>query len=511
MRKTLYTIASLALAFVMLTSCHNELEADIAELQSRVSEIEELVSSLNSSCKALSELVNAIDNNDHIKDIQDNGDGTYKITFVSGNSIDLRSGADGEKPVIGVKYDEDAGNYYWTIQQGEKGTVQWLYDSTGKRVRANSITPRFKVENNTWYYTFSDAAYQSETGWSVLASPTVGEDGSAIFKSVVPSKDGMYLTIELVDGTVFQIVTQKLYDTYTAKCDTINANIAAYKEIIQSVDSNIFVVSVTKIDDDSGTGYDILLESGKTLTIRDGKDCDEFVYLAAKLDLADWEEYWAYSLTKDGDRNFIYYEDQKLPIAADNDIPIFGFTDSAGVMNFTVSYGLGSPEMLRDSLGNAVRAYPVKFFDSVTAAGDTIKLKLTSFNGEEGKTVNLCRAFDWTPVLYLKDTKTGADAGKVAADEQRQLLAYVDSIPARVASFSYDLTAVALDSAYVVSVENPGTKITGRAAGAKQGYTHKVTFKTSADAAAGSKVRVAVFLTWDDSHTIMKVSEFEVK
>ena len=499
------------MAVMTLSSCHTELEQEISDLKSRVSDLEEWVSSLNSSYKALSDLVNSINENDHIKGIEDNGDGTYKITFVSNNAITLRSGANGDKPVIGIKYDEDAGTYYWTIQQGEKSSVQWLYDATGKRMRANSITPRFKVENEVWYYTFTDASYLSETGWSMLTSTSVGADGSSIFKSVQLDINGNYLNVELIDGTVFQLPTQKLFDSLTAACDTANANIAAYKELIESVDSNIFVKAVTKIEEEGVTvGYDIVLESGKTLTIRDGKDGEDYVYLGIQFDVSAWSEFWTYSLTKGGDKNFIYYNGEKLPVEPENATPIFGVTDSAGVAYFTITIGNGSAQMLRDSLGNAVKASPIKFFDEVSADGDTIKLQLISFDGADPKTVNLCRKEEWTPVLYLKDTETGSDSLKVTKGESRTFTAYVDSIPASATDFSYTLTAVALDSAYVTSVATPGIAIEGRTTNQKQGYSHAITFKVNSEAVKDSKTRVAVFLNWDDSHTIMKVAEFTV-
>ena len=514
MRRISNTVASLTATFLMLVGCTNALESEISDLRSRISDLEAMTESLNSSYEALSEIVNAISANDLVKRVEDNGDGTYDLIFASGTSITLRSGTDGEKIVMGIRYDETAGTYYWTTQDAEEGTVKWLYDSTGKRIRASVSEPRFKVEDGAWYYTFSNASYDSETGWVKLSSTSVGEDGVSIFKSIKLDTNGNYMTIELSDGTLLQIPTQKLYDRLKASCDTINANIAAYTEIIESVDSNVFVESVTKIVDGlEDVGYDIVLESGRTLSIRNGRDDDGFVYLGIGPDSSGLEKVWTYSLAEDGESHYIYYNGRLLQAQADDAIPQVGVTDVDGVMYFTIALWDDTPQILTDSELNPVRASPVKFFDSVTTAGDTLVLHLTSFDGSSGRTVNLCRSEEWTPVLQLADTKTGDESMVVSGDEERTFIAYVDSIPsAEAISFKskYSITAVALDSACVTSVSN-GEMLDGRIGGQKQCYAHSIVFRVNPAAAAGSTTRVAVFLNWDDSHTIMKVAEFTVR
>jgi len=499
MRQIFYKAAAIASALLLATGCHKELDNEIAQLKLDVSALEEYVSELNNSYSSLAKLVEALDNNDHIKSVEKVQEGKYKITFTSGTSITLRDGVDGEKPIIGIKYDSDSKTYFWTVRQGEKGAVQWIYDATGKRIRATATVPKLRVVDKHWEYSFD------ETNWNTL-SISVGESGSSVFNSV--KADEYFVTFILLDGSVFQFPTQKGFDKMTAMCDTVNTNLLAYIELLNSQDSNRFVKSVAKIEEGGQTvGYDIVLESGKKLTIRSGKDVSEDVKLSFGFDVNSWEVCWMYKLGDTTEAQFIYYKGKTLPAEAADQTPIIGVKDSAGVYYFTVKVGNGDVDFMRDSLGVPVRANPVSFFDEVSASNDTIKVTLPNYTGTK-KVVNLCRCVEVSPTLYLVDT-VSSGAYQAAIGEDRSFLAIVDSIPSsKINDFKFSLEASALDSAYVKSVE-VATDTVKRPLG-KWAIRNKVTFKTSSSAEAGKKTRVAVFLSWDN-HTIMKVTEFTNK
>ncbi len=212
MKRTLTLIVSV-LALAGLYSCETDLsgiEQDIKDLQDKVTELEAEVDDLNYDLKALDDFLKS---GQTVKDIEDLGNGTYKITL--GNGTEYTINAVTSAPVLNVSVDAEG---YWTLD-GKR-----IKDASGNDVRAlgengaageNGKTPIFGVDSEG-YWTVKFAA--DETPERVLgadgqpvkaqgpkgdagAPGTGGEGGTAapsLFKSVT-AENGI-LTIVLNDG-----------------------------------------------------------------------------------------------------------------------------------------------------------------------------------------------------------------------------------------------------------------------------------------------------------------------
>ena len=136
----------LLISALLLGACNQkEIDERLAQLKQDVTELEAKVSALNESVASLSSLISALETNNHITKIEPwslmdmSG---YLVSFSSGTTLRLRNGTDGVPPIVGVRYNEDYDAYYWTIQLGPEGSVVWMTDDTGRRVRATILRPR---------------------------------------------------------------------------------------------------------------------------------------------------------------------------------------------------------------------------------------------------------------------------------------------------------------------------------------------------------------------------------
>ena len=174
-------------------------------LEKRVLALEELCKETNTNLGALQKIVEAISENEHIKNIapiqKDGNVVGYTITFTSGNSVtiynDNKQDGVGAVPQIGVAKDNDDA-YYWTLN-GE-----WLLDANGNKIKADGkdgLTPKFKIENEYWY-----VSYDNGISWDVLDKATAEGDGcdcQSIIYGVEYDEEYVYIT--LTDGTVLTL------------------------------------------------------------------------------------------------------------------------------------------------------------------------------------------------------------------------------------------------------------------------------------------------------------------
>lgn len=499
--KKILLLISVFVSALAITSCQDKLNEEIKAVKAEVERLENEMASLNKDYADLSSLVAAIEKNDHIKKVEQLSDGSYRITFTSNNSITLRDGADGVMPILGAKLDPETGYYYWTIQKGTSGTVNWLYDATGLRVRASAITPKLKVESGYWFLSYDEVTWLKQY-------ESVGEAGKALFKKIDTSYED-FVTFTLANGTMFTIPTEQFHENLTEMCNKVSSSLEGYKEMITSLDSNIFVQSITKVEKEGVLeGYDVVLESGKHLWIRNGKDNDKKIYMSIQFSVDEWKLFWAVRDSSSAEPSFIYVDGKMLPAEPEDIAPRLGVKDSGGVYYFTVDRGDGRMSFMRDSSGKAVRANAVQFFDNVKYSSDgSITLSLIDFTARDGvgRTVKVFESESWTPVFYL--TESSAVRDTVLADSLYTFKAVVDSIPASVTTFDsnrYSVNAIAVDSSYVTRVTKSGGLKTS---GTKKKQEFEVEFRTSAVLEEGRKTKIAVFLTWDN-HSIMKVMEY---
>ena len=193
---------------VLVSSCAYDdtgLWNALNSLEQRVATLEELCKETNTNLSALQKIVEAISQNEQIKNIapiyKDGAVVGYAITFTSGESVtiynDNKQESAGAVPQIGVAKDND-GVYYWTLN-GE-----WLLDANGNKIKAegdDGLTPRFKIENEYWY-----VSYDNGINWDVLGKATADSDDcdcQSIIKGVEYDEEYVYIT--LADGTVLTL------------------------------------------------------------------------------------------------------------------------------------------------------------------------------------------------------------------------------------------------------------------------------------------------------------------
>lgn len=179
---TFLCCASLALAGC---SRVNDLEDKVDNLEGRVDKIEETLKSLNEQISSLSTLVNTIQKGGYINDVTSetvDGINYYTLTLSDGRTITVHDGAngisgnDGATPVVGVKLDEEDGNYYWTVN-GEY---------TDPKVRVNGqdgLTPKITIMYDCWYIMWPGDEYYTYLG------PAKGDDGDSFFEKVEIGED----------------------------------------------------------------------------------------------------------------------------------------------------------------------------------------------------------------------------------------------------------------------------------------------------------------------------------
>lgn len=505
----------LLISALLAGACHDDIDQRVEQLKQDVQELEARVNTLNENVNTLAGLVSALEKNDHITSIQPwslmsmTG---YLISFSSGTTLRLRNGTNGVSPIVGVRYNEDYGAYYWTIQLGPDGSTVWMTDATGRRVRATNWVPQLKIEDGVWWYSF-DGNNWNKTYWGAAQ----GLPGEAFFSSVDTS-DPYYVTFILADGSRFQLPTQEAFDELNQQCSEINSLFMTYVDLIKQTDSSIFVKSVVEFEEDGVTGSRLTFEDGHVLTIRNGFDDRDSVLLSAKA-YTDGKYYWVFRNRSDEEYQWLRYNGEMICVTMENITPYIGITDSLGQLYFTVAYGNGPAEMMRDSKGNPVVATGklVPDFFSGADVSDPSFVVLTLADGTQ---VKLPRTRLYTPSMT-----TSVRTSYVEADKKYtyQLLLFVkDTLQQKAPCADFEeyqrvsgthIDAIAVDDGYVndivlVSMYADTTHTAKRGIVAYD-FIFDVQFTTGPLSQWNTTYpsRYAIFLTWGDK-SIMKVVEF---
>ena len=194
MNKTLKRLKYIFLTVALtLTACHDDLWNDIDNLKSRVTDLETLCNQTNTNIASLQTIVDALRTNDMITNVSEVKEGDsvtgYTITFLSGKSITIHNGSngqDGTTPVIVIGAKQDTDNvYYWTLNG------QWLLKSNGAKTQVTDVTPKLQIQDGQWYISY-------DNGISYESTP-VGKVPSALFSSIDNSNAG-YVVFTLADG-----------------------------------------------------------------------------------------------------------------------------------------------------------------------------------------------------------------------------------------------------------------------------------------------------------------------
>ena len=275
-------------------------------MKERVETLETLCRNMNNDITALKALVKAVETRDYITNVTPitGTDGVvtgYTISFANSDPITINHGMDGDNgqdgqdgqdgedgmtPIIGVRQDID-GVYYWTLNG------DWLLDDEEQKIRASGdedkevkdgVTPQLKIEDDMWY-----VSYDNGDSWHELGPATgeqgpqgetgpqgpqgdKGESGDSMFESVDYSSSD-YVIFTLSDGTQIKIPTWTAFEALQQECEKLNSNIQALQTMIEAIQENDYVTSITPIyEGNVEIGYIITFSQSGSITIYHGKD-----------------------------------------------------------------------------------------------------------------------------------------------------------------------------------------------------------------------------------------------
>ncbi len=513
MKKFVLTFALIASA-LLAVSCYKDTEERIADLKEQISDLEMKVSRINENAASLSELVSALEKNDHISSITEiylSNPKAYRIIFTSGLTLKLTCGTDGVSPILGVSYNEQYEAYYWTIQMGPNGKPTWMTNSYGMRVRASGTVPKLKIEDNTWYYTFDGSSW-NKCNWG----PAQGQPGASVFSQIDTSNPYFVLFVMAGGGyNYFRIPTETAFNELTSYCDLINQGIAMYSKFIKELNANLFVESVTEFREGGDTGYRITMESGRVLSIRNGRSSQDSVLLSALPD-TDGKYYWVYRSRTEEDFQWLLYNGEKVCVTQEEATPTIGLTESMGHIYFTITFR-GETELMKDADGNPVEATGKIVLDFFTAA-DTSDPDFVTLTMGDGSTVRLPRRIYRAPSVTFNKRSENIEA---QTNYSYQLLAIVkDTLPSFEALPDYESFAEALKlKAEAISLDDGCTVQDLRVVvfdtnnveeGTEYTVFYNVLFRTGESTGWDNThpIRIAFFLTWREGYSLVKMAQF---
>lgn len=516
---------------MIFNGCHADLDTKISDLKKTVEALESRVTGLNESLTALQASVSALESNDHITEIVPivaNGDTTgFKIIFTSGTTISLPNGTDGLTPFIGIQQDNTTGYYYWTLRMGDNGTTTWMTNNYGLRIRATGIVPQMKIESGYWW-----VSYDGGSGWTKLFEAN-GKEGTSVFKSIDCS-DPYFVVLVLVNGTQIKIPTMKGVEELSAMCDTINSNVRAYSSILNGIDTSMFIIHLSEIvEKNVVVGYNFTLSNGEVLSIHNGDDGRDPIYLSIAGDIVESRYYWTYSTSKSGIYSWLMNNGERVPADPVNGTPRFGAKDTLGVYYFTITYG-GKTSWLLDQNRNKVQAtgrYGFRFFSGSNVTATSVELTLA-----DGSKVTLPRGRKGSPsVVFSVRNYSGAlmniESGDtyyspmLKTDSLYHITAtFIDTVFAQPTNYSASeavsaldlkLEAIGLNNAYVRSInlktdEFSSANIEPSGAGFIKSYSIPYEIVFSVTGRADTYSSVALFFSWNDKN-LMKVLYFAVE
>ncbi len=230
-------------ALMLIVSCDKFNYVD--ELQGigkRVEVLETMELQVNEGLVALKEIIQAVEDNGYVTKVKPGKDGSYEITFSTGETVTLHQGQDGKDGRdgqgalldMGVKKGDD-GIYYWTLngeplldEDGEPvlaGAVDGkngLDGRDGKNGRdgkdaaeVGAVVPQTRINPNTRHWEISADGGKTWTDTGCSADGKNGADGlnglngldgaDDIFLRVDQAPDGQSITFTLRDGRTFTV------------------------------------------------------------------------------------------------------------------------------------------------------------------------------------------------------------------------------------------------------------------------------------------------------------------
>ena len=215
------------LSVVMTTGCYDDsaLWREIKDHEARLVKLELFTEQFNTNMSSLQSILDALNEMDYatnVSPVERNGKEVgFVIEFAKKNPVtiyfgEVSVGDLGGFPEISIAKDSD-GNYYWTLNG------VWIIDDSGNKIPASGqpgedgddgkagkdgITPKVKIQDNTWY-----VSYDNGITWEPIGNISAGNgsnvsgSGSCVFSDVKVGENSVTLT--LTDGT--EIVVPKKF------------------------------------------------------------------------------------------------------------------------------------------------------------------------------------------------------------------------------------------------------------------------------------------------------------
>lgn len=221
MKKILFLLLAATFALCSCTKQDlDEIRAEQAGLDARLSILEEWQRTINGQITSLQNIFSALEDNDYVTGVGQFADGTgYVINFVKSGAITIKNGVKGETgatgipgntPNIGVK--EDSGVYYWTLDG------DYIKDGNGNPLRVtgeqgkpgdagakgdDAVAPQVRIstDNNEWEISTDNGDNWTSTGVKAAGKDGMnGTNGTSCSIKVDDSGDPIIVTITNTDA-----------------------------------------------------------------------------------------------------------------------------------------------------------------------------------------------------------------------------------------------------------------------------------------------------------------------
>ena len=201
-------LSLISLATMVLVACSpyddSAIWDKLSSYEDRLADLEEKNKAINEDISKLQTLVNALETRDAISSVKELKDSqgnilSYIIIFSSGNVITINNGKDGidsgEAPQIGLYYDEEDGNYYWSVNG------KLMLDNNGQPIKANGTDGKDGVDGDSM---FSNVTYDENNVYFILTNGTTlvvpkGGASSEVNPSDIIKFEDLNVRLALID------------------------------------------------------------------------------------------------------------------------------------------------------------------------------------------------------------------------------------------------------------------------------------------------------------------------
>lgn len=212
-----HSLCVITFTVITLMSCDKyNYTNDLQKLGGRVEVLEDKELEIRNCCKTLYHIINAINGWDYITKVEKNPDGSYNITFKSGNTVTIRDGHQGVDVSLNLSVAKDPldGKWYWTLNG------VWIKDGNGNRMQAGATDgtngksleeqgldiPQVTIGiDGNWWISIDGGATWTPTG--IAANGDKGKDSyeyTHLFESIEITPNGTII-FTMKNGTKYEV------------------------------------------------------------------------------------------------------------------------------------------------------------------------------------------------------------------------------------------------------------------------------------------------------------------